>query len=79
VVCLLYHGGDWDALDDAIQQADKHHGEEKWSHLRDLTERLDRADLTAADLVGATPREPKLSRPSLRSLTLNLATALGHQ
>jgi hypothetical protein len=56
VVCLVDHDGDWNALDEAIQQADKHHGEEKWSHLRDLSERLDRAGLTAADLVGATLR-----------------------
>jgi hypothetical protein len=60
VVCLTDHGGDWAALDDAIQQADEHDSEQKWCHLQDLTERLDRAGLTAASLVGATLREPKL-------------------
>ena len=60
VVCLADHGGDWHALDEAIQTADKHHGEQKWSHLRDLTERLDRAGSRAADLVGTSLREPKL-------------------
>jgi hypothetical protein len=59
VVCLADHGGDWGALDEAIQKADKHYGEQKWSHLRDLTERLDRAGLSAADLVGASLRQPK--------------------
>lgn len=52
VVCLADHGGDWGAMDEAIQRADKHYGEQKWSHLRDLTDRLDRAGLSAADLVG---------------------------
>ncbi len=47
VVCLADHGGGWGALDEAIQKADKHYGEQKWSHLRDLTERLDRAGLSA--------------------------------
>jgi phosphohistidine phosphatase SixA len=60
VVCLADHGGDWGALDEAIQKADTHHGEQKWSHLRDLTERLDQAGLSAADLVGTSLREPKL-------------------
>jgi hypothetical protein len=60
MVCVADHGGDWGALDEAIQLSDKHHGGQKWSHLQDLTERLDRAGLTADDLVGASPREPKL-------------------
>ena len=36
VVCVADHGGDWDALDTAIYQSDRHHREEKWSHLLDL-------------------------------------------
>ena len=53
VVCVADHGGDWDALDTAIYQSDRHHREEKWSHLLDLVERLRQAGLTVADLVEA--------------------------
>jgi len=60
VVCLVDHDGDWDALDTAIYSADRYHGEAKWSHLLDLTERLRHAGLTAADLVGATARDRKV-------------------
>jgi hypothetical protein len=40
--------------------ASEHYSEQKWSHLRDLTERLERAGLSAADLVGTSMRQPKL-------------------
>ncbi|MHB8275583.1 MAG: hypothetical protein ACYDC9_12630 [Dermatophilaceae bacterium] len=53
-MCVVDHGGDWDALDAAIQKTDRHHGEARWSHLLDLTERLRRAGLTTAELAGAS-------------------------
>ena len=49
-VCVVYHDGDWDALDAAIQGADRSDGEAKWSHLLSLTERLRHAGLRAGDL-----------------------------
>ena len=49
-VCVVYHDGDWDALDAAIQGADRSDGEAKWSHLLSLTERLRHAGLNAGDL-----------------------------
>jgi len=55
VVCLVDHGGNWDALDAAIQKADRSDGEAKWSRQLDLTKRLRLAGLTAAELAGASP------------------------
>jgi hypothetical protein len=60
VVCLVDHDGDWDALDHAIVQTKRSDGEQLWSHLCDLLERLGAAGLTAASLAGPHLREPKL-------------------
>jgi hypothetical protein len=57
VVCIVDHGGSWDALDAAIGKADRYHGEAKWSHLLDLAKRLRRAGLSAADLAGPSAND----------------------
>ncbi len=76
VVCLVDHDGDWNALDQAIQQTNRHDAEQRWSHLRDLTERLDRAGLTAAELAGPSLREPKLRS---RARTKVMKSSLYHR
>ena len=58
-VCVVYHDGDWDALDAAIQGAEGSDGEAKWSHLLSLTERLRHAGLRAGDLA-ATAADRKV-------------------
>lgn len=55
VVCVVDHGGDWDALDAALAGGggpSRSGQEARWSHLLDLTQRLAEAGLTAAELVG---------------------------
>src|SRR5450759_1295420 len=55
VVCVVDHGGDWDALDAALAGGggpSRSGQEARWSHLLDLTHRLAEAGLTAAELVG---------------------------
>lgn len=60
MVCLVDHDGDWEALDRAIVQTNRSDGEQLWSHLCDLLDRLGAAGLTAAGLAGPHLREPKL-------------------
>jgi hypothetical protein len=61
VVCVVDHGGDWDALD-ARLFADAHakdRAERGWSHLVDLRGRLAAAGITAHDLAGDLVRDRK--------------------
>jgi hypothetical protein len=53
-VCVVDHGGDWDALDARLYATpyNKEFAEPMWSHLVDLKDRLAAAGSTAADLVG---------------------------
>ena len=60
VVCLLDHGGDWAKLDAALAKNRGSDAEAKWSHLTDLTARLDQAGLTAAALASEAVRDPKV-------------------
>lgn len=60
LVCVLDRGGDWTKLDAAPAKDRGSDAEAKWSHVMDLTARLDRAGLTAADLAGEAVRDPKV-------------------
>ena len=60
VLCVLDHGGDWAELDASLARERGSDAEAKWSHLTDLTARLDQAALTAEELVGEAVRDSKV-------------------
>jgi len=64
LLCLVDHDGSWDGLDEAIaarhERVGRWDGEAKWSHLLDLRARLERAGLTAGELVAGTIPDRKL-------------------